>query len=81
MLQATDNEVLSTQTIGNEKNQDAPSAASGAGSGGVGGSFENLSTTTISAKSKKSKSKAHFAKANSGTDFLTPGAKEAFIHL
>ncbi len=81
MLQKTDNEVLSTQAIGNKKNQDAPSAASGASGGGVGGSFENLSTIAISAKSKKSKSKANFAKANSGTDFLIPGAKEAFIHL
>ncbi len=81
MLRTTDNEVLSTQVIGNEKNQDAPSAARGAGGGGVGGSFENLSTTAILAKSKKSKSKANFAKANSGTDFLTPGAKKAFIHL
>ncbi len=39
--------------------------------------MNNLSTATKSAKSKK----PTFAKANSGTDFLTPGAKETFIHL
>ncbi len=79
MLRTTDKEALSTQATENEKNQDAP--ASAGGGVGVGGSIKNLSTVAISTKSKKLKSKANFAKANSGTDFLTPGAKKAFIHL
>ncbi len=81
MLRTTDNEALSIQATGNKKNQDAPTSAGadgGAGGGaGGGGSIKNLSTVAKSAKSKK----PNFAKANSGTDFLTPGAKEAFIHL
>ncbi len=77
MLQTTDNEALSTQAIENEKNQDAPSATSGANGGNVGGNIKNLSTAAKLAKSKK----PNFAKANSKTDFLTPGAKEIFIHL
>ncbi len=80
------NEIQSTSA----KNQDAPSAAGRARSGGVDESFENLSTAAKSAKSKKSKStkskksdlqKANFARVDSGTDFLTPKAKKAFIHL
>ncbi len=78
---STGNEPQSTQA----KNQDAPCATGGAGGGGVGGSFENLSTAVKSAKSKKPQltksKKSDLAKANSGTDFLTPEAKEAFIHL
>ncbi len=81
ILRITDDEALSIQAIGNEKNQDAlASAGAGGGAGGgagVGGSIKNLSTAIKSAKSKK----PNFAKTNSGTDFLTPGAKEAFIHL
>ncbi len=77
MLRTNDNEALSTQAIENEKNQDAPSAAVGADGSNIGGSIKNLSTAAKSAKSKK----PNLAKANSGTDFLTPGAKEAFIHL
>ncbi len=81
MLQTTNNETLSIQAIENEKNQDAPASVStggGAdGGAGGGGSIKNLSTVAKSAKSKK----PNFTKANSGTDFLTPGAKEAFIHL
>ncbi len=73
MLQTTDNEPQSTQA----ENQDAPCAASGASGGGVDGNFENLSTAVKLTKSKKPK----LPKANSGTDFLTSGAKEAFIHL
>ncbi len=77
MLRTTDDEALSTQAIENEKNQNALSAAGGADGGGSGGSIKNLSTAAKSAKSKK----PNFAKANSGTDFLTSGAKEAFIRL
>ncbi len=85
MLRTTDestgNEPQNTQA----KNQAAPGVVGRAGSGGVGGSFENLSTAVKSAKSKKpklTKSKnSDLAKANSGTDFLTPGVKEAFIYL
>ncbi len=77
ILRTTEKEALSTQAIENEKNQDAPSAAGGANGGNVGRSIKNLSTAIKSAKSKK----PNFAKANSGTDFLTLEAKEAFIHL
>ncbi len=79
--ESTGDEIQSTQA----ENQDAPGAAGGAGGGGVGRSFENLSTTVKSAESKKPKltksKKSDLAKANSGTDFLTPEAKKAFIHL
>ncbi len=88
MLWTTNDEALSTQATENKKNQDASASTGG---GGVGGNFENLSTIAKSAKSKKSKStkskksdlpKASFAKINSsGTDFLTPEANKAFIHL
>ncbi len=82
----TEDETQSTQA----ENQDSPIVAGGAGGGGVGGSFENLLTAAKSAKSKKSKltkpkkldlPKAIFARVNSRTDFLTPKAKKAFIHL
>ncbi len=81
MLQTTDDETLSIQATGNEKNQDVPTSA-GAGrdasSNAEGGrSIKNL---WIDAKLAKSK-KPNFAKTNSGTDFLTSGAKETFIHL
>ncbi len=85
MLRTTDkstgNELQNTQA----ENQDALGAAGRAGNGGVGRSFENLSTAVKSAKSKKPKltksKKSDLSKANSRTDFLTPEAKEAFIHL
>ncbi len=81
MFRTTDDEALSIQATRNEKNQDAPTSASASGAidGGAdgGGSIKNLSTTAKMAKSKK----PNFAKANSGTDFLTFRAKEAFIHL
>ncbi len=90
MLRTT-NESIGDETQSTQaENQDVPSAACGASGGGVGGSFENLSTAAKSAKSKKSKltkpkksdlPKANFARVNSGTDFLTPEAKKAFIHL
>ncbi len=92
MFQTTDNEALSTQTTENKKNQDVSSGTAGANSSGVGESIENLSTAAKSTKSKKPKltkpkksnvvKVQNFAKANSfEIDFLTPGAKEAFIHL
>ncbi len=79
MLQTTNEstrtyETQSTQATKNEKNQGTPS---GVGSGGVDRDIKNLSSVIKSAKSKK----PNFAKANSGTDFLTPEAKKAFIHL
>ncbi len=79
--ESTGNETQSTQA----ENQDASGAAGGATGGGVGRSFENLSTVVKLAESKKPKltksKKSDLAKANSGTDFLTPKAKKAFIHL
>ncbi len=76
---STGDETQSTQAIENERNQDVPASA---GSGGVGRSFENLSIAAKSTKSKKSDlSKANFARVNSGTDFLTLKAKQAFIYL
>ncbi len=77
MLQTTDDEALSIQTTRNKKNQDAPAIVDANGGTGSGRSIKNLSTVRKLAKSKKS----NFAKANSETDFLTPGAKKAFIHL
>ncbi len=77
MLRTTDDEALSIQATRNEKNQDSPASA-GAGFGaGHSGNIKNLSTAAKLAKSKK----PNFVKANSGTDFLIPGAKKAFIHL
>ncbi len=87
IFQTNNDEAFSTQAIENKKNQDIPASAGG---GRIGESFENLSTAAKLAKSKKSKStkskksdlpKANFAKINFGTDFLTPKAKKAFIHL
>ncbi len=85
MLRATNmsigNETQSTQA----ENQDALGAVGRVGGGGVGRSFENMSTARKSAESKKPKltksKKSDLAKANFGTDFLTPEAKKAFIHL
>ncbi len=81
ILRTTNVEALSIQATRNEKNQDAPACGGGGGvaggSGGGGRSIKNLSTAAKSAKSKK----PNFVKPNSGTDFLTPGAKKAFIHL
>ncbi len=90
MIRTTDNKALSTQTIENKKNQDAPNAAGGVDDGRVDRNIKNLSIVANSAKSKKSKStkskkldlpKANFARDNSGTDFLTPETKKAFIYL
>ncbi len=79
--ESTGDETQSTQA----ENQDALGAAVRAGGGGVGGRFENLSTAVKSAKFKKPKltkyKKSDLVKANSGTDFLTPKVKKAFIHL
>ena len=68
MLWTTDNNGLNAQASQNGKNQDTPNGASGGASGGKADeSIEYLSTA---------------AKINfSGTDFLTPGVKKAFIHL
>ncbi len=78
---STGNEPSSTQV----ENQDALDTANGASRDGIGGSFENLSTAVKSAKSKKPKltksKKSNLVKANFRTDFLTSGAKEAYIHL
>ncbi len=70
----TRDETQNSQATKNEENEDAAASA-----GDIGGdkSIKNLSIVVKSAKSKK----PNFIKANSGTDFLTPGAKEAFIHL
>ena len=67
------------------KNQDVWVATVKANSSKVDENIKYLSTTAKSAKSKKPKlikpKKLHSAKVNfSGTEFLTPGAKKAFIH-
>ena len=85
-LQTTDNKGLNTQTTENKKNLEVQSSTTGAGRSRVGRSFENLSTTTKSAKSKKPKltksKKLDLVKANSsGMDFHTFGAKKVFIYL
>ena len=85
MLQTTNHEVLNTQAIEDKKNKAiSANANNGIVGGGVGGSIENLSTIVNLAKSKSTKLKRAGLpniKANSGTDFLTPRAKKAFIHL
>ncbi len=70
----TRDETKSTQAIETKENQDATAGVSSAGSGG---SINNLLTIVKLAKSKK----PNFAKVNFGMDFLTSGAKKAFIHL
>ncbi len=74
-----------TQSIQAE-DQDAPGAVGGGDGEKIDGSIENLSTIAKLAKSKKPKltktKKSDFVKTNSfETDFLTPEAKKAFIHL
>ncbi len=80
MLQTTDKSIGNKPQSTQARYQDVPGAASGADGGR---SIENLSTVTKLTKSKKSDlPKASYAKVNSsGTDFLTPKAKKAFIHL
>ncbi len=77
MLQTTNKSTEDKTQSTQAEDQDAPIAAGGAGGSGIGGSFENLSTAAKSAKSKK----ANFVRVNPGTEFLTPEAKKAFIHL
>ncbi len=72
--ESTSNGSQSTLTNASKKNQ---GTLSGGDSGSVDGDIKNLSFVVKLAKSKK----PNFTKANSRTDFLTPGAKEAFIHL
>ena len=87
MLQITNDEALRTQTTEDKRNEDAAASDSSGASGGIGESIKNLSTAANLAKSKKAKltklKKLDLpnTKANFGTDFLTPGAKKAFIHL
>ncbi len=75
MLQTTDDGALSTQATESEKNQDT--LANAGGGIGIDRDIKNLLSVVKSAKSKK----LNFAKANSGTDFLIPKTKKAFIHL
>ncbi len=75
MLQTTNDRALSTQATENKSNQDIP--ANAGGDVYVDGDIKNLSSVMKLAKSKK----PNFAKANSKTDFLNPGAKKTFIHL
>ena len=78
MLQTIHKETLSTQATENKKNLDeSPSAGSVCGRG-VDGDIKNLSSVIKSTKSKM----PIFAKVNSSkTNFLTTGAKKAFIYL
>ncbi len=87
MLRITNNSIEDEAQSTQAENQDAPSPASKTDNGG---SIKNLSIVANLAKSKKSKlikskksdlPKANFAKDNFRTDFLTPKAKKAFIHL
>ncbi len=77
LLQKTGNNNLGVQASGHEEEQEVTAVAGSGGGVGGGESFKNLSTAAKSVKSKR----PNFANANSGIDFLTPGAKEAFIHL
>ncbi len=74
MFQTTGNNNLGALVNEHEEDQDATAGTVDAGSGR---SIKNLLTAAKLAKSQK----PNFAKANFGTDFLTPEAKEAFIHL
>ncbi len=78
MLQTTDKSIgngfQSTLTNVSEKNQ---SASNGGGSEDIDGNIKNLSSIVKSARSKK----LNITKAKFGADFLTLGAKEAFLHL
>ncbi len=71
---STSNGFQNTLTNASKKNQ---GVTSGGGSGSIDGNLKNLSSVVKLAKFKK----PNFVKANSRTDFLTLGAKEAFIHL
>ncbi len=71
---STGNGFQTILTNASKKNQGAPNGAS---SESIDGDIKNLSSVVKSAKSKK----PNFAKANSKTDLLTPGAKKAFICL
>ncbi len=80
IFQITGKDNLSVQASGHEEDQDTTAGAanaSGTGGGASGGSIKNLSIAAKLAKSKKS----NFVKTNSGIDFLTLGAKEAFKRL
>ena len=94
MLKTTNNEVLSTQTTEDERNESVSAdvsvagngSASGSGAGGrIGKSIKNLLTITNLAKKSKltkfKKSRLPNAKINLKTDFLTFGAKKTFIYL
>ena len=89
ILQTTNDEALSTQAIEDKKNEAASASAGSIGGGDAnsefGGNIKNLSTVANLAKTlkltKPKKSRLSNAKANSGTDFLTSGAKKAFIYL
>ncbi len=93
MLWTTSDDNLNAQASRNKKNQDITAGAGDASDDGrVGRSIKNLLSAAKSAKSKKPKltkpKKLDLVKAqnlakthSSGTDFLTLGAKEAFIHL
>ena len=78
MLQMTDKSIRNDTQRTQAKNQDILDIIGGASSVRVGRSIKNLSITVKLTKPKKSDS----AKNNSSrTDFLTPKAKKAFIHL
>ncbi len=87
MLQTTSDYDLSAQVSRHKEDKDTIASASDTdGSASSGENIKNLLTAAKSAKSKKSKltktKKSDFAKANfSETDFFTPEAKKAFIHL
>ena len=69
---------MNTQAIENERNKDLSASAGSDGDGDIDGNIKNLSSVIKSAKFKK----PIFAKVNSyETDFLTTGAKKAFINL
>ena len=86
MLQITNDKALSIQAIENKRNKAASASVGGGGIGsGVNKSIENLLTViNLTKKSKLTKLKKvrlSNIKANFKTDFLTPKAKKAFIHL
>ena len=85
MLQIINDKALSTQATEDKRNEAILANAGSIGVGDrVGGSIKNLLTVVNLAKSKLTKlKKARLlnTKAHSGTDFLIPRAKKAFIYL
>ena len=86
MFQTRNDETLSNQGTKDKRNETALAGVNSGGvSSGVSENIKNLSTAINLAKKSKliklKKAGLPNIKADSRTDFLTPEAKKAFIHL